>query len=89
LGQVDAGDVRRLAREQRRAVSLAAGDVEHALAGDEAAREVIAMPVLDPDLALHARDEALAGEGQVVAGAVVGVHRRHPRRRMTRRAGCR
>src|SRR5262249_37570517 len=49
----------------------------------------VAVPVLDPDLALHAGNEALAREGEAARPRALGVHRRHPSRRITRRAGCR
>src|SRR5258706_3274741 len=79
---VDAGYVARALREERRAVTLAARDVEHAGALDPALREVITMPVLDPDLTLHAGDEAFAGEGQRLG------HLSRLQRRSARRPGC-
>ena len=58
------------AREERAAVALAARDVENLATGDERRDEMIAMPVLVPDLAGGAGDEALAGEREfVVHGA--------------------
>ena len=56
--------------EERAAVAFAARDVEHVAARDERRHEMIAMPVLVPDLAGGAGDEALAGEreGFVHAG---------------------
>ena len=56
----------RAAREERAAVTLAARDVEHLASRDERRDEVVAMPVLVPDLACGARDEALAGERKLV-----------------------
>ena len=53
-------------REERAAIALAAGDVEHVATGDERRGEMVAMPVLVPDLAGDAGDEALAGEFEVV-----------------------
>ena len=54
-------------REERAAVPFAAGDVEHAEARDERGREMVAMPVLVPDLAGGARNESLAREFEVLA----------------------
>ena len=48
--------------EQRGAVAFAASGVEHALAGREAARESVAVPVLVGNFAAAARQETLAGE---------------------------
>jgi hypothetical protein len=56
--------------------------VEDALARAPTRGEMIAMPVLDRDLALGAGDEALSREGQLA-------QRRSRRRRSTRRAGWR
>src|SRR5262249_26958374 len=61
-GEIDSGDLGRGLREERGAVAFPARHIEHALAGHRPRGEVVAMPVLDPDLAAHARHEALAGE---------------------------
>ena len=53
--------------EERAAVALAARDVEDVEAGDERGREMVAVPMLVPDLAGGAGDEALAGEFEFLA----------------------
>ncbi len=66
---VGAGDVSRGAREERAAIALAAGDVEHLEAADEIRGEMVAMPMLVPDLAFGAGNETLAGELELVGHA--------------------
>ena len=60
--EVDAHGALRYGPEQRGAVAFAASGVEHALAGREAARESVAVPVLVGNFAAAARQETLAGE---------------------------
>ena len=64
VGADDAGGAR---GEERAAVALAAGDVEHIESGDERRGEMVPMPMLVPDLAGGAGDEALAGEFEFLA----------------------
>ena len=64
---VDAGDAGGARGEECAAVALAAGDVEHIESGDERRGEMVPMPMLMPDLAGGAGDEALAGEFEFMA----------------------
>ncbi len=92
IRDVGAGHVRRVAREECGSVALAASHVEDSLAARPARGEVIAVPMLDPDLALGAGNETLAGEGQrgIEAGVGrLGAHGIRRSRRSARRAGCR
>ena len=59
---VDAGHRSGDWRDDRRAVALAAGDVEHALARGDLARECVAMYVFVPDLAHAFGRESFSGE---------------------------
>jgi hypothetical protein len=67
-GDVDTGHSRGLSCKERRPIALATGHVEHLASGDPAAREVVAMPVLDPDLAARSGNESLAGKGKLAHG---------------------
>ena len=68
-GDVGAGHPRGATGQERAAVTLAARDVEHVAPGDDRQGEMVAMPVLVPDLARGAGNEALAGERQGVVHA--------------------
>jgi hypothetical protein len=54
--------MRSVACDERAAITLAAGDVEDDAAGDHRRDEMIAMPMLVPDLTGGPRDKALTGE---------------------------
>jgi len=82
-------NARGVLREQRAAVALAARDVEDLAAGDERGREMVAVPVLVPDLAGGARDEALAGEFEfVVYRAPLALRGVPPDGSPSRASGC-
>ena len=69
---VDAGHARRALREQKAAVTLAAGGVDDPLAVREGCDRGVAMPVLVPDRTAHFRQEALAGERERGGGGGEG-----------------
>src|SRR5690606_36249564 len=82
---VDADDIGGHLREQRRAVAFAAGRIEHAPTGGEAAREGVAMPVFVPNLAHAFGREAFASERQ----RRIVTHRRSSDRSRCQRWGSR
>ena len=73
LIDVDADDALGNLAEQRAAITFAAGDVEDTLAGDKAARESVAVPVLMRDLAFCSRHKSFAGEFQRMRHEVLGL----------------
>jgi hypothetical protein len=66
--RIDADDFARGQCQQRAAVALARGHIEDAPVARQRGREVITMPVLEPDLALAIGQEAFPGECQTSHG---------------------
>jgi hypothetical protein len=61
-GNIDTDDRACGLRQQRRAVALATGDIEHVLVAHQLARQKITVPMFDSCLATEGRREALAIE---------------------------